>query len=103
MTSQAFWSASLIKVILSPSALTVPLRVLSGADMDDLPMLSSLPMVSGLAMVSCATAARLNIRQAARMGINSFFISCLLGWMAFETLDSCSSAKQAEDWMRGAD
>src|SRR5258708_28545693 len=103
MTSQALWSASFTKVILSPSAFTVPLRVLSGADMDDLPMLSSLPMVSGFPMVSCAIAARLNIRQAARMGINSFFISCLLDWMAFETLDSCSSTRQAEDWMQWAD
>src|SRR5260370_21366396 len=68
MTSQDFWSASSTKVILSPSALTVPLRVLSGAGAD------ALPISSGLAMVSCAMAVRLNVRQTARIAINSFFI-----------------------------
>ncbi len=57
---------------------------------------------SGLAMVSCATTVKLNIRQAARMGINSFFIVVSL-LDDFENLDSCSSTKQAEDWMQGTD
>src|SRR5438445_2790976 len=84
MTSQLFWSASLTKVILSPSALTVPLSVFSGAA-----AALSLP-ISQLLPISCATAAMLNVTQIAITKTHSFFIerNLLLGKVAPVELNS---------------
>src|SRR5438045_4526916 len=75
MTSQLFWSASSTNVTLSPSAFTVPLRLLRGAAAAAL----SLPM-SLLLLVSCATAAMLKVTQIAITRIHSFFIERNLLW-----------------------
>src|ERR1700756_44936 len=69
ITSQLFWSASLTKVTLSPSALTVPFSVFKGP-IDEVLLL---PM-SQLLPISWARATVLNATQTATKSINSFFI-----------------------------